>query len=141
MRKVAVVCFLFLLLTACNNNEQSVYTRNEDDAGTQFVQHKNNGIDQRDLRDYSRNTNQNPNFIDLSPEQPTRGTDEDKAEEVIQKYTKYELESVWINGQNMNVTVSTNEEIQDRQKQEKEVRDTLTRALPRYIIDVKITKQ
>jgi hypothetical protein len=139
--KRSLLLLLFVLMlsiaTACGANQDSQYGMGgEDQSGLQPV--KND--EERDVRE---NTNQNPNFIDLSDSQPTNGTDIEKARQVVEQYTDYEADEVWINGQQMWVTAHTKEEMTGKQRdnEEAKLKKQLTRALPRYKLNVQIKER
>ncbi|MFD2680806.1 hypothetical protein [Bacillus seohaeanensis] len=139
--KKSLLLLLFVLVlsiaTACGTDQDSQYGMgDEDQSGLQPV--KNDG--ERDVRE---NTNQNPNFIDLSDSQPTKGTDIEKARQVLEQYTDYEADEVWINGQQMWVTAHTKEKMteEQRNKEEAKLNKQLTRALPRYKLNVQIKER
>ncbi|WP_059352021.1 hypothetical protein [Bacillus coahuilensis] len=133
---------ILLLLGACGAEEDSMFSRN-DQEGTQFVDNDVVGNNEEDWPTARTQTNQNPNFIDLSENQPTLGTDVDKARETIAELTPYEADEVWINGGQMWVTVHTNKNLTSvtRDNEEAELHDTLTRALPRYKIHVELKEK
>ncbi|RIW36147.1 hypothetical protein D3H55_06730 [Bacillus salacetis] len=144
MRKVLSLLSLTILLTACGAQEKdNLYVQDEDQGGRRFVNNDLTDVDTNQNVDQPMETNQNPNFIDLSETQPNKGTDVDKAREVIDVYTDYEPGQVWVNGEQMWVTAYTHDELsQDkRDDKEAELRKRLTRALPRYKINVKIQER
>ncbi|WP_409252262.1 hypothetical protein V1502_19555 [Bacillus sp. SCS-153A] len=144
MKKILSLFALTILVTACGVQDgDNLYVQDEDQNGRRFVNNDLNDVDTNQNIDQPMETNQNPNFIDLSETQPNTGTDVNKAREVIEEYTDYEADEVWINGQQMWVTAHTREELsQDRrEKEEADLRKRLTRALPRYKINVKISER
>jgi hypothetical protein len=143
MKKFSIVLLLSILLTACGAQGDNLYVQDEDSDGRTFVNNDLNDVDTNQNVDTPMETNQNPNFIDLSESQPNSGTDVNKAREVIKVYTDYEADEVWINGRQMWVTAHTDDKLsQDRrEKEEADLRKRLTRALPRYKINVKITER
>ncbi|WP_456273040.1 hypothetical protein [Bacillus sp. AK031] len=143
MKKFSIVLLLSILLTACGTQNDNMYVQDEDQDGRTFVNNDLNDVDTNQNVDTPMETNQNPNFIDLSETQPNKGTDVNKAREVIEVYTDYEADEVWINGEQMWVTAHTDEQLsQDkREKEEADLRKRLTRAIPRYKINVKITER
>lgn len=145
MKKILSLFALTILLTACGGvpDEDNLYVQDEDQNGRRFVNNDLNDVDTNQNVDQPMETNQSPNFIDLSETQPNKGTDVNKAREVIEEYTDFEADEVWINGQQMWVTAHTDEQLsQDRrEKEEAELRKRLTRAIPRYKINVKISER
>ncbi|MGF2618250.1 hypothetical protein FZC84_19850 [Rossellomorea vietnamensis] len=140
MRKVLSLAALTILLTACGAQNDNLYVQDEDQGGRRFVNNDLNDVDTNQNVDQPMETNQNPNFIDLAETQPNKGTDVNKARDVIEEYTDFEPGQVWLNGQQMWVTAYTHDEMaQDkRNKEEAELGKRLTRAFPRYKVNVQI---
>jgi hypothetical protein len=141
MRILLVSCLLFVCLAGCGNEKSSLYHQNEDQAGTSFVNNKGgpveNEVNDRDEMD----TYQNPNFLDLSSRESKMGTDVSKAKDVVEMYTDYQPGPVWINGQEMKVTVYTKKGEQPTKEKVAAVQKRLTAALPTYFIDVKMEER
>jgi hypothetical protein len=144
MKKVLSLFALTILLTACGAQDgDNLYVQDEDQNGRRFVNNDLTDVDTNQNVDQPMETNQNPNFIDLSETQPNKGTDVNKTREVIEEYTDYEAGQVWVNGEQMWVTAYTHDEMsQDRRTEEEaELRKRLTKAMPRYKINVKIQER
>ncbi|MGM0843500.1 MAG: hypothetical protein ACQEUT_00885 [Bacillota bacterium] len=143
MKKVLYLAVLTIILTACGAQNDNLYVQDEDQNGRTFVNNKLNDVDTNQNVDQPMETNQNPSFIDLAETQPTKGTDIDKAREVIEVYTDYEPGQVWINGQQMWVTAYTHDEMAQDQRNEEEadLNKRLTRAFPRYQVNVQIRER
>ena len=140
MRLFLMAGMVFLLLAGCGIEKDSTYGKREDRHGVQFVNNKDRlGDQERRERDDPTNTNQNPHFIDRSPDQPTLGTDIEKAKQVIRKDTNhYKPDSIWINGRTMWVKVQSNRPLPNEAEAEARLHKKLIRALPRYRIEVDI---
>ncbi|WP_421382106.1 hypothetical protein ACOJQI_21900 [Bacillus salacetis] len=144
MKKVISLFALTILLTACGAQDgDNLYVQDEDQNGRRFVNNDLTDVDTNQNVDQPMETNQNPNFIDLSETQPNIGTDVNKTREVIEEYTDYEAGQVWVNGEQMWVTAYTRDEMsQDRRDEEEaKLRKRLIRAMPRYKINVKIQER
>ncbi len=147
MKKLLITCLTIITLAslaACGVNQDSLYGHRNDQDGMQFVRNGQDEMHNEDSAQEDRkNTNQNPNFLNLSDTQPTLGTDVDKAREVIETYTDYEADEVWINGDQMWVTAHTTENLQGKKlnKAEADLKDRLVRALPRYRMNVQIKER
>lgn len=145
MKKIVVIVASIIFLTACagNQNVAHPYDR-EDSNGTRLMTNREgNGIYNRELDDDRTNTNQSPNFIDLSGSRPNFGTEEGKLEEALRDEKGLEMGQIIRNGQNINVTVhSTNSISKDSKKQkEKELVQKMNTALPGYHIKVKLEEK
>lgn len=112
----------------------------EDQAGASLISNPNYSKPQSGVKDDYRNTDQNPNFLNLSNERPNLNTDIDHARDVVRRTTKYQPGSVWINGNKMWVTVYKKGMLSHEQKiaVAAQVRQKLIEALPRYDIHVKV---
>ncbi|MEI5909069.1 hypothetical protein WAK64_18625 [Bacillus spongiae] len=128
-----------LFINGCGMANDSTYSNVEDEDGHQFMTENiaNNDTEARSP------TDQNPNLLNLSEKQPNTGSEIDKAREVVELYTEYEPGSVWINGQQMWVTVHTNKRLSTSKKesQEAKLHKQLETALPSYNINVKIEEK
>lgn len=127
-----------LLISACAQNVDTAYQTN-DDNGTRLNANRNARV-VKDDANIDRASSQNPNFINIAGNGRSTGQDIDKARQVIKSSTKYQPGEVWINGPNMWVTVYQKEKLSQKEKihAEARVHKILTRALPRYNIEVKV---
>ncbi len=138
---------VFILVTACGVNQESEYGYHEDRNGTRFIDNRTDKLDNRQDRNVREITNQNPNFPNLTNSMEntstTMGVYEDKAREVVNKYTEYDADEVWINGEQMWVTAHTRKEMNTAQidKEEAKLKKRLEKAIPRYNVNVKITER
>ncbi|MFC4321884.1 lipoprotein [Litchfieldia salsa] len=142
-RMVFLALSLLLFLTGCNWNPNHEYhAQREDIDGTNLMESgtRKNSFYEEDLQDEDYNTNQNPNFIDLTEDRPDIGDDQDKFREVIELKSEFKPGAVFINGANAYVTVHTDKSYsnKDRKKEEKKLYETLQKAMPRYHIRVTI---
>ncbi|WP_203363487.1 hypothetical protein [Bacillus sp. REN10] len=139
MRFFLMAILLAFALGACGDKQASQESWNENKNGKEFAPDKLTKTRADEAKqDDPVNTNQNPNFLDLSPNQPTRGTDIDHARDVIKRFTPYEPGSVWINGNKMRVTVHQKQGRRYTDDEAKEAYKSLVAALPRYKIDMVI---
>ncbi|PAQ15262.1 hypothetical protein CD798_07135 [Bacillaceae bacterium SAOS 7] len=139
MRFFLMAILLAFALGACGDKEASNESWNENQHGKDFAPDNitKTRADEAKQND-PVNTNQNPNFLDLSPHQPTRGTDIDHARDVIERFTPYEPGSVWINGGKMRVTVHEKQGHNYTEAEVKAAYESLVAALPRYEIEMRI---
>ncbi len=129
-----------LSLCGCNNVKTI-----EDQNGANLMKYNENkeGFYERDLgADERYLTNQSStNYINLSERRPNIGTDQDKIREVIQTFGDLEPGSVFINGNNVYVTVHSSNDNYTKEERD-HLRDKLlnkiTQAMPRYEIHVRV---
>lgn len=70
---------------------------------------------------------------------PTTGSEIEKARQVIEENTEYEAGAVWLKGESLSVTIQENGKIhsgEQRKKEKVRIKRMLTKALPRYNIQV-----
>jgi hypothetical protein len=128
-----------LFISACQNNNQAGYDLRKDKSAPNYMSNPMKGNDV---------TNQNPNFLDLhgtrngaaSSGSGNTGVDVNKAKQVIGKTNEFRTDSVWINGDRMWVNVYKKGMLTDQAKIDAEARlhKKLTKALPRYNIEVRV---
>jgi hypothetical protein len=93
-------------------------------------------------------TNRNPNFLDLRGTSnkgqginTNRGSDIDRAREIVNGTDEFRVESVWVNnnGDRMTVNVDERERLTNRERNQAigRLKERLTQALPRYTIDIR----
>jgi hypothetical protein len=152
MKRMMLALFftvLFMIATACGNvNQESEYGMHNDDGGTRFIDNRNTHMDNDPNNVTSgEDMNQNPNLPNLTSSEGTTSTTtgvfEDKAREVVNEYSDFRADEVWINGEQMWVTAHTKDEMTAEQtdKQEAKLKKKLEQALPRYNVNVKITER
>ncbi len=138
---------IFILATACGVNQESEYGKHEDSGGTRFINNRVDKMDANRNKNVREITDQNPNFPNLTTNpgttSTTTGVYEDKARQVVNKYSHYKADEVWTNGNQMWVTVHTKKNMTPDQidKQEAKLKKMLTQALPKYKINVKLTEK
>lgn len=133
-----------ILLSACTMNptDSQYHAQSEDKNGTKLLTN-------RTPKDYDRlynhfddpeKTNQNPNFISLADSSGNDRADIRKAVQVIEKYTNYQPDSIWMNGNDMWVTVHAPQHVSKHQREKDRIRlyKLLTKAIPTYDIHVRI---
>lgn len=144
--KKLLIFFLFVALVGCSqNNADSTYEHNQDQAGTDLI---TNDEGTRNGGDFTNNGDndmtmgdQNPNLLNTDDNENRHNFSQDvqKAKEVITAHG-YEPGQIWINGGVMSVTAKQDKNL-SRKKQssaEKALREDLTKALPRYEINVEM---
>ncbi|WP_079506274.1 hypothetical protein [Mesobacillus jeotgali] len=148
MKKLLMLfVFAIVLVSGCaQDNAESVYDKDEDQAGVDLnrehdgVRHGDGPNFSRDQDDGMTMTDQNPNLLNTDNEnRHSFSQDVQKAKDVISD-AGYEPGSIWINGGEMNVTAQLQGRVtkKDRDNAQKKLHDMLTKALPRYDINVKI---
>jgi hypothetical protein len=145
MRSILLLGFVFLL-SACslNPDHPSYHQQSEDRNGTRLItdDKAQSGYDRYLYNNFDdpEKTRQNPNFISITDGSENHRADVRKAAQVIETYTDYKPGSVWMNGNNMYVTVhvpSTMSE-EKRQKEQRRIHKLLTKAIPTYDIHVRL---
>jgi hypothetical protein len=136
-----------VMVSGCGqDNTDSVYDKDEDQAGVD-LNRDHDGIREGDDPNFTRDqddgmtmTDQNPNLLNTDNENHhSFSQDVQKAKDVISD-AGYEPGSIWINGGEMNVTAQLQGRVtrKDRENAQKTLQEKLTRALPRYDINVDI---
>ncbi|MGJ7920725.1 hypothetical protein [Neobacillus sp. LXY-4] len=133
-----LILFLLLITTGCASNEQysakKMENRNDQRINTLQQGNQVNEIRGRTMSD------QNPNLVNINGRSYDRGDDVDHARSVINRMEGFRPGAIWINGSGMWVTaykkgMMTNDEKIDA---EASLHERLTRALPRYRIEVRV---
>lgn len=146
MKKLILLFILAVVIVSgcAQDNAESTYEKNQDQAGQDLntahdgVRHGDGPNFARDQDDGMTMTDQNPNLLNTDNENRHNfSQDVQKAKEVIAD-AGYEPGSIWINGEEMNVTAEAQGRMtkKDRDAALKSLRNKLTRALPRYDINV-----
>jgi hypothetical protein len=136
-----------IMVSGCGqDNTDSVYDKNEDQAGVD-LNRDHDGVREGDGPNFTRDqddgmtmTDQNPNLLNTDNENHhSFSQDVQKAKDVISD-AGFEPGSIWINGGEMNVTAQLQGRVtrKDRENAQKTLQEKLTRALPRYDINVDI---
>jgi hypothetical protein len=136
-----------VMVSGCGqDNTDSVYDKDEDQAGVD-LNRDHDGVREGDGPNFTRDqddgmtmTDQNPNLLNTDNENHhSFSQDVQKAKDVISD-AGYEPGSIWINGGEMNVTAQLQGRVtrKDRENAQKTLQEELTRALPRYEINVDI---
>ncbi|MGD6831970.1 hypothetical protein ACQCT5_07395 [Sutcliffiella halmapala] len=123
-----VVCSFFI--AGCGADKDLTGQR-EVENGTRLIGINADGgayEEHQDSNDF--NTNQNPNFLDLTEDRPDYGDDQEKFAEVITLNSNLEPGPVFVTGDNARVTAYSNGSLSDEEK------DKLHSKLKRKFIDV-----
>lgn len=148
MKKLLMlVVFAVVMVSGCGqDNTESVYDKDQDQAGMD-LNREGDGVREGDGPNFSRDqddgmtmTDQNPNLLNTDNENHhSFSQDVQKAKDVISD-AGYEPGSIWINGGEMNVTAQLEGRVtrKDRENARKTLQQKLTKALPRYDINVDI---
>lgn len=142
MKKLTVLLlFILTIVTGCNTNLQGSYDKDEDRDGTKLMTNTNRGDDDG-VTDMPGRTmsDQNPNLLNTDGGKIDNGNDISKAKQVINQTKEFRADSVWINGNHMWVTVYKKGMMSEKEKinAESKVHQKLTKALPRYDIEVRV---
>ncbi|WP_232223871.1 hypothetical protein [Anoxybacteroides tepidamans] len=145
MMKYVLPLLFAIVLSACtiNPTDSQYHAQNEDKNGRKLMtgnEAKPNYDRIYNHFDDPEKTNQNPNFIGITHGSETNRADVRKAVQVVRKYTNYEPGSVWINGNDMWVTVHTRRNMSDSQREKEQARlyKLLTKSIPNYNMRVRI---
>ena len=148
MKKLLMMLmFGMVIVSGCGqDNTESVYDKNNDTAG-QDLTTNDNGVRRGDGPNFARDQDDGMTMSDQNPNLPNTDNqnrlnfsqDVQKAKEVITDQG-FEPDSVWINGGTMNITARPEDRLSKREREsaEKTLKNKLTRALPRYEINVDI---
>lgn len=144
MKKILPLLFAVMLGACSVNPDDSQYHAQSEDRNGRNLMTGNEAKPNYDRIynhfDDPEKTNQNPNFIGLTDGSETNRADVRQAVQVVRKYTNYEPGSVWMNGNDMWVTVHARRAMSDRQREKEQNRlyKLLTKAIPNYNIRVRI---
>jgi hypothetical protein len=136
---------LLFLVSGCQNANQGAYDLRKDQTAPNYM--SNRGENKQRLVEDDI-TNQNPNFLDLKRTGSgsetgggkETGEDINKAKQVIADSDEFTLDSVWINGDRMWVSVYKKgmQSEQGKVNAEARLHRKLIQALPRYKIEVRV---
>lgn len=153
---------MLFALSGCQSNrgaEEEAYDLRKDRTAPNYISNRTNdqnALDNMTNRERGKNkqhlveddvTNQNPNFLDLNRTGSggeagagNQGNDIDKAKKVIADTNEFVVDSVWVNGDRMWVSVYKKGMLSDRGRVDAEARlhRKLVQALPRYNIEVRV---
>ncbi|WP_077215080.1 hypothetical protein [Bacillus dakarensis] len=136
MKKLYFMVILSLFVVAgCNQNEAGMDGQENWEPETTLLGNQQSGEDRgRTMSD------QNPNLRNFNGNVNNQQADIEKARETIEMTNEYVSESIWVNGNDMFVTVSKKGGMTqaERKDNEEHLRQMLTQAVPRYRIDVEI---
>lgn len=139
VKKLALIFFLSMALAGCGqDNADSTYKDNQDRAGEDLITNREQGDFTNQPGGDMTMGDQNPNLLNTdNHNRHNFSQDVQKAKEVI---TARGLEpgQIWINGSVMSVTAKTRLSGKKRNSEEKELREQLVKALPRYEINVEM---
>jgi hypothetical protein len=93
-----------------------------------------------DVKNATSSKTQQDRHVEFMKNNPTIGTDINQAKKVVRSIPGYTPDSVWINGNQMWVTVRTNKVLSNHTKLKEAARihEILVQAIPRYDMNVKI---
>lgn len=137
-----VVCSFFI--SGCSGEQR--FGAKEDFDGERLIGVKNDdqeGFYRRDLDTEDYNTNQNPNFLDLSEDRLDYGDDENKFAEVIQMNSDLEPGPVYITGDTARVTAYAPSGISKEEKKRvhRELKEKFLEVTPRYHVKLTIKER
>ncbi|WP_404446164.1 hypothetical protein LG307_20895 [Sutcliffiella horikoshii] len=137
-----VICSFFV--SGCSGEQR--FGADEDFDGERLIGVKNDekeGFYDRDLDSEDYNTNQNPNFLDLSESRPDYGDDQNKFAEVIELNSDLEPDSVYITGDTARVTAIAPSGISKEEKKRvhKKLKEKFLEVMPRYHVHLTIKER
>lgn len=148
MKKLLMMLiFGMVIVSGCGqDNTESTYDNNQDTAG-QDLTTNDNGVRGGDGPNFARDQDDDMTLSDQNPNLPNTDNqnrhnfsqDVQKAKEVISS-EGLEPGQIWINGGAMNVTAHPEDRLskKERESAENSLKKNLTKALPRYEINVDI---
>ncbi|WP_210364400.1 hypothetical protein [Bacillus sp. REN3] len=141
---LAAVAAAMMAAGCVQDNAESLYNKNEDNAGRDLTLSNDGKHDGGDFINHGDDdmtlSDQNPNLLNTDNENHhSYSQDVQKAKDVISS-KGYRPGKIWINGGIMYVTAHPNGRLKGKQRNraEKSLEKSLTRALPRYDIHVDI---
>ncbi|CAG9620115.1 hypothetical protein [Sutcliffiella rhizosphaerae] len=135
-----VVCSIFI--SGCSGHQR--FGADEDFDGKKLIGVNNKeGFYRRDLNSEYYNTNQNPNFLDLSENRPDYGDDQNKFREVIEYNSDLEPGPVYITGHTARVTAYAHKDMTSREKKrlKRELQERFIEVVPRYQVHLTIKER
>lgn len=141
---------MLFMLSGCQSNRDddannSAYDLRKDRTAPNFMSNRHNGVERDVVEDDV--TDQNPNFLNVNRSGDraeydgiNNGSDVDKAKKVVNGTDEFAIDSVWMNGDRMWVSVYKKGMLTDRERIDAEARlhRKLIQALPRYNIEVRV---
>jgi hypothetical protein len=96
-----------------------------------------------DVKNPTSSKTQQDRHVEFMKNNPTIGTDINKAKNVVRSIPGYTPRSIWINGNQMWVTVRTNKNLSNhaKLKEAARIQEKLVQAIPRYDMNVKINER
>ncbi|WP_223701028.1 hypothetical protein [Sutcliffiella deserti] len=125
-----VVCSFFISACGVVGDEHHTLQKQDIDGTRLIGTTGEDGFYRRNLDSEDYNTNQNPNFLDLSETRPTYGDDQDKLREVISMNSNLDPGGVYITGDTARVTAYADGSMSKKEK------DKIKRHLQRKFVDV-----
>ncbi|WP_078378602.1 hypothetical protein [Sutcliffiella halmapala] len=137
---VLVVCSFFV--SGCTAEPRT--NQREDINGTRLIgTHGDTGFYKRDLDSEDYNTNQNPNFLDLTENRLDYGDDQDKFAEVITMNSDLQPGRVYITGDTARVTAYHDGTLskEEKSKLKKHLAKKFVDVTPRYRVKLTIKER
>ncbi|MFD2446794.1 hypothetical protein ACFSO7_22910 [Bacillus sp. CGMCC 1.16607] len=139
MKKVYMISLLLVFLAGCNMYKGNKGYGDESGNAPTPVNYRPHGNVNQDMI-----TDQNPNLLNLNTDENnstnSQGKDINQARKVIQKSNEFEDGSIWINGDNMHITVYPNGRLSGNELKDakSKLHKNLMRAVPSYYIHLNI---
>ncbi|NRG44362.1 hypothetical protein [Bacillus sp. CRN 9] len=142
MKKFVIGFLFFALMSGCSSSHEANNADKEYKLDETNTVRLNSGTGHRsdNVKEFSM-YEQNPNLLNTNGDKVSERSDIGKARGVIEKFTDYEPGAIWIDGEQMNVTVYTQHKFnsdEERNKAKGALQKKLVRAVPTYYVDVKI---
>lgn len=144
MKRLLLLFFAVFLAACTMNPTDSQYHAQSEDRNGKNLMTANEARPNYDRIynhfDSPEKTNQNPNFISLTDGSANDHAIVRKAVQVVEQYTNYRAQSVWMNGNDMWVTVHVPRDMSNEQKRKDRTRlyELLAKAIPTYDIHVRM---
>lgn len=136
---------LLILITGCRQNAADgwIYGQNDKD-GARLITSRKEALQKIDIDNDPRMdrtmSDQNPNFVNFSGNRNDIGKDVEMARQVVKQTKEFEPGPIWVNGEDMWVTVYKKGMLSERDQMDAQSRihKMLLKALPRYDIEVRV---
>lgn len=136
MKKLYLLFLLALFVfTGCDGALQDELVEDNHDTGTNMI-HNGDELPGRTMSD------QNPNLVNTGSER-NYANEIEQARQVINDTNEFTPDAIMINGRDMWVTANTDKKLSAKEKTDAQSRlhKLLTKALPRYDIEVKVNEK
>jgi len=140
VRKWLYLLVIVFFLAGCNNNPKGLYDQQEDRAGKALSHNEKADLLETDRSRGWQMGDQNPNLPNMDGGRVDQDGYIDKARNTVNGTEEFKVGSVWTNGNRMWVTAYKKGQLTREERMDAEARlhKLLTKAIPRYEIEVKV---